>query len=391
MIYFDHNSTTSPAYEVRQGLAQWLEAWGNPSSIHQSGRAPKALMRWARTQIAQMIGADILELVFTASGSESNNLALKGVFYKFKNTSRNHYLISRIEHPSVLKTAQFLSSQGAEVEFIDVNQNGEVDLEAFEKQVRPTTALVSVMLANNETGVILPIKKMSKIAHEKGALFHTDAVQALGKMLFSVRDLGVDLASFSGHKFYALKGAGVLFVKRGTTIEPLIHGGGQERSRRAGTENLLAIASLAAMSDRLKQVEAKLVEIQALRDELESKVLSCISGAKITGKNGKRLSNTSSIVLENVDGETLLMNLDMEGVCVSTGAACSSGSQEPSPSLRAMGLTREEAQSSLRISLGWHTTSQEVSQFCEILQKTVARIRQFSSEVKTPNSEQAML
>ena len=381
-IYLDHNATTRPAPEVREAVSHWLENWGNPSSVHQGGRGPKALLRHSRQEVARMIGADPLEVVFTSGGSESNNLALKGVFHRMRNTPRNHYLVSSVEHPSILKTVEYLRSLGAEVEKIAVARDGAIDLEAVEKQIRPTTALVSVMLANNETGSIFPIKKITKLAHKVGALMHTDAVQALGKMLFSVKDLDVDLASFSGHKFYALRGAGVLFCKRGVNIEPLIHGGGQERSRRAGTENLLAIASLAAMAPRLADLEAQLLQTESLRAQLESFVLHEISGATVTGKGVRRLANTSSLVIPEVDGETLLMNLDMEGFCVSTGAACSSGSQEPSPALRAMGLSRDEAQSSLRVSLGWETTAEEISAFCETLARVVKRVRGLKPDVK---------
>lgn len=381
-IYFDHNATTPPSSEVRAGVLEWLEAWGNPSSVHQSGRTPKALMRWARNEVANMIGADPLEVIFTSGGSESNNLALKGVFFKSKEQGKKHILLSRIEHPSLMKTAAWLASQGAEVEFIEVNRKGEIDLEKYQQQVRTDTAVVSVMLANNETGNIFPIKKMTKIAHEKGALFHTDAVQALGKMRFGVKDLDVDLASFSGHKFYALKGVGVLYSKRGTQIEPLIHGGGQERSRRAGTENLLAISSLAAMGVKLKELESKLTQLQTLRDQMETLIEQKVLNIKFTGRESKRVVNTSSFIVEGVDGETLLMNLDMEGISVSTGAACSSGAQEPSPVLRAMGLSREEAQSSLRVSLGWDSTFAEVERFCETLQSVVSRIRSFGPEIR---------
>lgn len=375
MIYLDNNATTRPAPEVRESLLQWLENWGNPSSIHQAGRGPKALLRWSRQEVAKMIGADPLEVIFTSGGSEANNLALKGAFYRQKAQGRTHILISAVEHPSVAKTAAFLATHGAEIEKIAVKRDGSIDLEVYQKQLRPSTALVSVMLANNETGSIFPVKKMAKLAHQIDALFHTDAVQALGKMRFNVSDLDVDLATFSGHKFYALKGCGVLYSKRGTQIESLIHGGGQERNRRAGTENLLAIASFAAMSARLSFVEEKLPHMESLRDKMEAFILNHIAGSSVTGAGVRRLPNTSSVVIPHVDGETLLMNLDMEGFCVSTGAACSSGSQEPSPTLRSMGLSRDEAQMSLRVSLGWDTTAHDIEKFCEALERVVLRIR----------------
>ena len=376
-IYFDHNATTRPAPEVREQILDWIEAWGNPSSVHQFGRGPKSLMRWSRVQVGSMIGADPLEVIFTSGGSEGNNTVIKGVFFR-RVLQRNHFLVSSVEHPSVLKAFEFLKSQGAEVETIAVDRNGTIDLERFEKQVRDDTCLVSVMLANNETGTVFPIKKMAKIAHKKGALFHSDAVQALGKMLFDVKDLDVDFATFSAHKFYGLKGCGVLYIKRGGQIVSLVHGGGHERGRRAGTENVLGIASLAAMSARMRLVESKIQEIAKLRDLMETRILDLIPQVSITAKESKRICNTSSMVLSDVDGEVLLMNLDMEGVAVSTGAACSSGAQEPSRALQAMGLSREEAQSSLRVSLGWNSTEEEVLRFVEILKRVVERVRGLS-------------
>lgn len=374
-IYLDHNATTRPAPEVRAGVLEWMENWGNPSSIHQLGRGPKALMRWSRQQISKAIGADSLELVFTSSGSEANNLALKGAFFKAIKSGKNHLLVSRVEHPSIIKTAQWLETQGAIVEWISVSREGRIDLELYKKQLRPTTALVSCMLANNETGTLFPIREMAQAAHQVGALFHTDAVQALGKQPVHIDELGVDLASFSGHKFYALKGAGFLYIRRGVVLDSLIHGGGQERGRRAGTENLLAIASLASVCSRLTQINQKVESMRALRDGMEAKILNLIRNVSVTAMESDRLTNTSSLVIQGVDGESLLMNLDMEGFCVSTGAACSSGSQEPSPALRAMGLTREEAQNSLRVSIGWDTTQEDLDLFVEKLSVVVARIR----------------
>ncbi len=244
-IYFDHNATTPIHPEILERSGQWLKSWGNASSIHQSGREPKTIIREARKNFSDLIHVNQLEVIFTAGGSESNNFAIKGIFFQNNKSTaiaKNHYLVSTVEHPSVLETFEFLKRQGADVEYIDVNKFGEIDLEKFERQVRSDTALVSCMLANNETGHVFPIRKMAKIAHEKGALFHTDAVQALGKMSLNISELEVDLASFSGHKFYALKGVGVLYVRTGVRLENLIHGGGQERNRRAGTENTLSIA-----------------------------------------------------------------------------------------------------------------------------------------------------
>lgn len=387
-VYLDHNATSPIAMRVRERVPAWLELWGNPSSIHQSGRGPKTLMRDSRETIAKFLGVNPLELVFTSGGSEANNLALKGVFETFQRPElyarefRNRYLVSSAEHPSVKKSAEYLRSRGAIVETIPVKRNGEIDLAAYETLLTDQTALVSVMLANNETGAIFPIKEMAALAHSRGALFHTDGVQALGKIEFSLADLGVDLASFSGHKFYSLKGAGVLFAKRGVQLESLIHGGGQERHRRGGTENLLAIASLASMCELKSEVPLRSREMEVLRDHFEARVLEEISQVSITGAGVARLPNTSSLLIPGVDGEILLMNLDLRGFSVSTGAACSSGSPEPSPVLLAMGLTRAEAQSSLRVGLGWSTTRDQIDRFVDTLKDVVRHLRSIDAEAR---------
>ena len=383
-VYLDHNATTPISERVREHVQEWLEQWGNPSSIHQDGRGPKALMRAARASVARMIGAQPLELVFTSGGSEANNLAIKGVFEGIGKSAlqrfagRNRFLFSDVEHPSVRRTAEYLRERGAEVAFIPVRRTGEIDIETYGRLLDDSTALVSVMLANNETGNLFPIRQMVEMAHARGAIFHTDAVQALGKIDVDVVDLGVDLATFSGHKFYALKGCGVLYVKRGIPLESLIHGGGQERHRRGGTENVLAIAALSSMCELKSEVAGKAREIELMRDRLESRILGEISGASVTGRESVRLANTSSLVIDGIDGETLLMNLDMRGFAVSTGAACSSGNPEPSPVLLAMGLSRGEAQSSLRLGLGWGTRPEDVERFADTLVEVVAHLRKFN-------------
>jgi cysteine desulfurase len=373
-IYFDNNATTPPHPLVKAKVLEWLEIWGNPSSIHIDGRGPKTALRDARQIIASSLGAKALEIVFTSGGSESNNFIIKGHFFRTPKL-RNHYLVGATEHPSVMETFEWLKTEGAEVEVIPVERDGTVDLEKYESMIRPTTSLVSFMLANNETGVIYPIKKMAKIAHAKGTTFHSDCVQGLGKMRFNFHDLDIDYATVSAHKFYGLRGCGVAYCKTGNTPESLIKGGGQERHRRAGTENILSILSLAEMIKTLPQIDSEIERIRSLRDKLESEIQNSISGVYITGRNQKRLCNTSNMIINGVDGETLLMNLDMKGASVSTGAACSSGSQEPSPALRAMGLTIAEAQSTLRLSLGFENTESDVDRFCEILVPTVNRLR----------------
>ncbi len=371
-VYLDHNATTPVHPEVLAKVPEWLSSWGNPSSIHAFGRGPKAILREARQAVAAMAGVQPLELIFTGGGSEANNLAFKGVAYK-----RKHFVVSNVEHPSVRKTADWMRAQGMKVDFFRIDRAGKIDFDELSRLITEETALVSCMLANNETGHIYPIKDIANLAHAKGALMHTDAVQALGKIDFNFRELGVDLASLSGHKFYALKGCGVLYARKGVIVNPLIHGGAQERGRRAGTENMLAIASLGLMCGKKSEVAAQAQRIRELRDHMEKRILGEIENAVVTGPEGPRLPGTSSLVLDGVDGETLLMNLDVRGFGVSTGAACSSGNPEPSPVLLAMGLSREEAQSSLRLSLGWGNTLAEIDAFVDELKLVVARLRSF--------------
>lgn len=256
----------------------------------------------------------------------------------------------------------------------------QIDLKFYEEHLSEETALVSVMFANNETGTLFPIKKMAEMAHAKGALFHTDAVQAFGKVPVNLHELGVDFASFSGHKFYSIKGSGFLYSHKGSNFSPLIHGGAQERHRRGGTENTLGIGCLGVVAKRASMIEEKARSVGALRDHMEKRLLSEIADVTVTAGETARLPNTSSLVLSGVDGETMLMSMDIKGYAVSTGAACSSGNPEPSPVLLAMGLTREEAQNSLRVSLGWDTTLEQVDSFVETLKAVVTRLRSLKDD-----------
>jgi cysteine desulfurase len=391
-VYLDHNATTPVALDLLPHLESWVSQWGNPSSIHQSGRGPKTLIRDARRSLAQFLGCDPLEIIFTSGGSESNNLVLKGVFEQLllngEGINKKRYITSAVEHPSVLKTLQFLAAKGGDVVLIPVDRGGRLDLAALEKALKEKpTALVSVMAANNETGSIFPIEEIVRLSHQYGALVHSDMVQALGKIPLNLKNLGLDYASFSGHKFYSLKGGGVLFARKNRPLVSLIHGGAQERSRRAGTENTLAIAALGEMAKRGPEVEPQNDRIRKMRDQLECEILSRIPGVEVTGAGVPRLSGSLSLVIAGIDGETLLMNLDMKGFSVSTGAACSSGSPEPSPVLLAMGLSREEAQASLRVGLGWSTSQEEVDQFLEALVATVERLRSFQHGLKFVDSK----
>lgn len=385
--YLDHNATTPVSAEVLQALPELAQAWGNPSSIHWGGRQPKNLLRDARKSVAQAVNAHPLEIVFTSGGSEANNTVLRGVLDYYQTAkyliesqkNRTHFMCSTVEHPSVMKTMQHLKDLGVRVDFIPVNRAGRIDMDFYREHLCAETALVSVMYANNETGTIFPIREMAALAHAQGALFHADCVQALGKIPVDVKSLDVDFASFSGHKFYALKGAGFLYAKKGAGFSSLIWGGGQERHRRGGTENTLGIACMGLMAERLSGLSLKTEKIRSLRDQMEKRILGEIEGVQITALESARLPNTSSLVIAGVDGETLLMSLDLKGYAVSTGAACSSGNPEPSPVLLAMGLSRAEAQASLRVSLGWENTAQEIEAFVETLKTVIARLRALNS------------
>jgi cysteine desulfurase len=381
-VYFDHNATTPVHPEILSKVPEWLESWGNASSIHWGGRKPKALLREARANIAKVMGVQPLELIFTAGGSEANNLALKGLAFSRLASTRKHIIISNVEHPSVRKAAEFLRDLGFKLDYVNADREGRMDLDSLRQLVSEQTLFVSVMLANNETGHIYPLKEISEIVHACGAVLHCDSTQALGKVPFNLKELGVDMATISGHKFYALKGAGCLFVRKGINITSLVHGGGQERGRRAGTENTMAIASLGLMCGKADEIELQADRIRDLRDHMEARILKEIEGVTVNGLKGLRLPNTSSLCIDGVDGETLLMNLDVRGFAVSTGAACSSGNPEPSPTLLAIGLSREEAQSSLRLSLGWRNTREEVDSFVGELIAVVGRLRGFKHGAK---------
>ena len=377
-IYLDHNATTPPLQSVYDNLSVWAKEWGNPSSIHWSGRGPKNLLREARAHVAKSLNTHPLELIFTSGGSESNNLVMKGFHFAnhLKKMGRSEYITSSVEHPSVIKSFKWLESLGAKVHYINVNRNGVLNLDDYRAALSDKTALVSIMYANNETGSIFPIEELAELAHASGALFHTDAVQTWGKIPVDLKKLNVDFASFASHKIYSLKGVGVVYVKKGIKLESLISGGNQERARRAGTENILALASLGHVAQILPDaINALNKQMADLRNYMEKLIFENIEGVSVTGGGVERLPNTSSLLIENIDGESLLIGLDLEGASVSTGAACSSGSPEPSPVLLAMGLSRAEAQRSLRISLGWSTTKEEIDQFVIILQKVVQRLR----------------
>ncbi|PIS09999.1 MAG: cysteine desulfurase, partial [Bdellovibrio sp. CG10_big_fil_rev_8_21_14_0_10_47_8] len=318
-IYLDFNATTPLSSDLAARLGEVaIESWGNPSSIHWAGQKSKKIIREARQFVAQSLGVHPLEIIFTSGGSEVNNQVLQSVFEKSRASGRNEFITSKIEHPSIVKTLQHLKSLGAIIHEIPVDLDGSWSWSAFEKVLSERTALVTVMLANNETGLVLPIRQISEKAHAVGALVHTDAVQALGKIPVNLKELGVDFASFSAHKFYALKGAGALYCRKGLDPRPLIFGGGQERQRRGGTENTLGIWSFGEMSKRASEVSAQAEKMLALRDRMELKISQLIEGVRVTHQRALRLPNTSSLVIEGVDGDSLLMSLDVQGFAVST-------------------------------------------------------------------------
>lgn len=380
-IYLDFNATAPLSQNVLSHMPQLLQMWGNPSSIHLASRGPKTILRETKKKLADYLKVSALELIFNSGASEGNNTVLKSVWNTFKPGNhfnqpvKNEFLISSVEHPSVTKTAQFLETEGAIIHWIPVSREGVIDINFIKERLSERTALVSVMFANNETGTVFPIKEIASLGKAKNVLVHSDCVQAFGKTDFNLEDLGVDYATISAHKFYALKGCGVLFVRKNSPYINLVHGGGQERARRGGTENILGIASLGVMVDELSLVAQKETELRKLRNYFETEIKSQITGVSVTCENAQRLANTSSLVIAGIDGETLLVSLDLKGFAVSTGAACSSGNPEPSPVLLAVGLTRQEAQNSLRVSLGWTTTQEHIDLFIHQLVEIVEHLR----------------
>ncbi|OFZ29633.1 MAG: cysteine desulfurase [Bdellovibrionales bacterium RIFCSPHIGHO2_01_FULL_40_29] len=380
-IYLDHNATTPLSSSLKEKWMELFELWGNPSSIHASSRPGKKHLRESRQKFAEFLGCSPLEIIFNSGASEGNNTILKSVWLE-RGLDRSEIMISQIEHPSVMKSAEYLKSLGAVLKLIPVSRDGALDLNFVRAEISNRTALISVMIANNETGTVFPIQELSQIAHAHGALMHSDCVQMPGKMKLDFNSLGVDYATFSAHKFYALKGTGIVFAKKSAPWIPLIHGGGQERSRRGGTENILGIASLGIVLDSFGQADRKILEMTRLRDLMEKMILEKIPRVTVTAQKSPRLSNTSSLIIDDADGETMLMSLDLKGFSVSTGAACSSGNPEPSPVLLALGLTRAEAQHSLRISLGWGTDESQIQKFVSTLTEVVEKLRALKKEEK---------
>lgn len=384
-VYLDHAATTPMCPEALAALQRCLgECFGNASSLHSFGRHAAAALDEARTTLACAIGARSAELVFTASGTESNNLALRGAALAARRRSKgNHLVTTAVEHQAVEATVRQLCDLfGFEVTFLPVDGHGQVDPDDVRRALRRDTVLVSVMLANNEVGTLQPVREIGAICREYGVLFHTDAVQASAYLDLNVRALNVDMLSMAAHKFYGPKGVGLLYLRENTPYVPPISGGGHERGKRPGTVNVPGAAgAAAAMRFVTGQREAQAARLAALRDRLIEGVLASVPDARLSGHPTERLPNHASFVFKDVDGESLLMALDVEGFAVGTGSACSSGNPEPSPVLLAMGIPPEWALGSLRVTLGYGTTEAEIDAFLEVLPRCVAQVRAALAEV----------
>ncbi len=380
-IYLDHNATTPLDPRVADAVSATLrDDFGNPSSVHHFGQRAKQLVDKARSTVASLIEAEPLEIVFTSGGTEADNLAIRGAADAMKSTGRTHLITSAIEHEAVLNTIKALDRQGWQTTLLPVDANGIVSVEDLTKIINDKTALVSVMHANNEIGTIQPITDLAEVAHKHGALFHTDAIQSVGKVPVSVKTLGVDLLSLSAHKFNGPKGVGALWLKRGVRLTTVQTGGRHERNRRAGTENVPGLVGMGIASELAQQklTESK-QDFSTLRDLLEERILQGVSDTAINGQRNRRVPNTSNISFAGLEAESLLIGLDLEGVAVSTGSACSSGSLEPSHVLRAMGLPSNRVQSSIRFSLGTGNSRADIERLISILPALVGRLRALSS------------
>ncbi len=378
MIYADNAATTKLSPTALAAMMPCLtEDFGNPSSLYDFATQAKARLDRARADVAQSLGAEPEEIFFTSGGTESDNWALQGVADALGRKGK-HILISSIEHHAILHTGQWLGKQGFEVEELPVDALGIVHPETLKKALRPDTILVSVMLANNEIGTIEPIKDLAAIAHENGTVFHTDAVQAVGHIPVNVKELGVDLLSLSGHKFHGPRGTGALYIKAKTPILPLIHGGGQERNRRSGTENVAgAVGLAAALKEQCAAFEQEMPRISALRDRLITEIMK-LPGTGLTGDPLNRLPSIASFTFEAIEGESILLQLDARGICASSGSACSSTSLEPSHVLLAIGLPHEIAHGSVRLSLGDDVTDEDVDTIIKNLSEVVCNLRSMS-------------
>jgi cysteine desulfurase len=378
-IYFDNAATTKLDDEVLKEMLPYLkDNYGNPSSIYKLGREARKAIEDSREKIAKVLNCKANEIYFTAGGSESDNTAIKGIA-KANKKRGNHIITSKIEHPAVLETCKQLEKEGFEITYISVDEKGIVDLEELKKSIKPTTILITIMFANNEIGTIQPIEEIGKIAKGNNIYFHTDSVQAVGSIKIDVQKLNIDSLSLSGHKFYGPKGVGALYVKTGVPFEKIISGGHQERNKRAGTENVAGIVGIGkAIELAYENLDEYNKKIKELRDYYVKQVEEKIPYIKINGDMEKRLPGNSNISFRFIEGEGLLLNLDLKGICASSGSACTSGSLDPSHVLLAIGLPHEIAHGSLRVSIGKYNTKEEIDYLIENLMEIVTRLREMS-------------
>ena len=380
-VYLDYNATTPMDPRVLEEMLPYLsEHYGNPSSIHSFGRKGKEALDTAREQVAQLISASPREVFFTSGGSESANFAIKSTAHNLLGENKNHLITTKVEHECVLESFKYLEKQGFEITYLGVNNEGQLDLDELRDSISDKTILVSCMYANNETGVIFPLQEIAQIVKEKGVIFHTDAVQAAGKIDINLKNLQSDLLSISAHKFYGPKSVGALYIRDSfsekTSLPPLIHGGGQERGKRSGTENVAGIVGLGkASAIASEEMNADEFRLGDLRDKLYSSLKEQIADIRLNGSLDNMLWNTLNLTISGVQGESVAMNLDIEGIAVSTGSACSEGAVDPSHVLSAMGLSRQEAASSVRLSLGRFTDEEDIKYVSSVIPKVVERIR----------------
>ncbi|GAX61441.1 class V aminotransferase [Candidatus Scalindua japonica] len=378
LVYADNNATTRVDDEVLEEMLPYFkEYYGNPSSIHTFGRQVAGKMDQARERVATILGADTSEIVFTSCGTESNNYAIHCSLEA--HPDKKHVITTKVEHPAVLNVCKYFGKNGYEVTELDVDKGGMLDLDELRDSIKDNTAIVSIMHANNETGVIFPIEEIGKIVKEKGALFHCDAVQAIGKIPINLKHSYIDLLSMSGHKLHAPKGVGVLFIRKGVRIDPLIIGGHQEDNRRSGTENVPYIIGLGKACELAEgYVKAEQTEVRCLRDKLEKGIKDQLTHVVINGENSDRLPNTSSVSFEYVEGEATLLLLDMAGIATSSGSACTTGSAEPSHVLQAMGVPPVTSRGTIRFSLSKYNTEEDVDYILEKLVPIIKRLQSLS-------------
>jgi cysteine desulfurase len=384
-VYLDHNATTPVAPEVLAAMLPYFsEEYGNASSIHRFGQSARGAVEEARLSVAELLGARPAEIVFSSGGTESNNHAIFGIVGAAPGDHK-HVITSAIEHSAVLDPCKALEKSGVAVTVLAVDRDGIVNPEDVRRAIRPETVLITIMLANNELGTIEPIEAIGRIAAEAGVTLHTDAVQAAGKISIDVKKLGVHLLSISAHKLYGPKGVGALYVRKGTRLEPLLYGGHSERDRRPGTEDVTSIAGLGKAAElALMRMQDEGQRLAALRDRLEEGLLERIAHARVNGSGAPRTPNTTNLTLPFVEGESMVIALDLKGIACSTGAACSSGAVEPSHVLTAIGLAPEDARATLRLSLGHQTTDEEIDFALDTIPPVIDRLRQMSPTYKKP-------